>query len=73
VRVDATTGDVVWRTKVDQHPNAILTSGPLVYNGVVYQGVASSEEGAAPDPSYPCCTFRGSIVAGGGVDGKRAL
>jgi polyvinyl alcohol dehydrogenase (cytochrome) len=30
---------------------------------VIYQGVASSEEGAAADPSYPCCTFRGSIVA----------
>jgi polyvinyl alcohol dehydrogenase (cytochrome) len=63
VKVDATTGDAIWATKVDQHPNAILTAGPVVYNGVVYQGVASSEEGAAPDPSYPCCTFRGSIVA----------
>ena len=63
VAVDTTTGNPLWRTKVDSHSNAILTSGPLVSNGVVYQGVASSEEGAAPDPSYPCCTFRGSIVA----------
>jgi polyvinyl alcohol dehydrogenase (cytochrome) len=61
--VNATTGDPVWTTKVDPHSLAILTAGPLVYNGVVYQGVASSEEGAATDPNYPCCTFRGSVVA----------
>jgi polyvinyl alcohol dehydrogenase (cytochrome) len=61
--VNATTGAPMWSTKVDSHPFAILTSGPLVYNGVVYQGVASSEEGAAASGSYPCCTFRGSVVA----------
>jgi len=63
IAVDTATGNLRWRTKVDDHPNAILTAGPLVANGVIYQGVASSEEGAAPDPSYPCCTFRGSMVA----------
>jgi len=51
--VDTATGAAVWTTHVDSHPRAILTSGPLVANGVIYQGVASSEEGAAPDPSYP--------------------
>jgi polyvinyl alcohol dehydrogenase (cytochrome) len=61
--VDATTGNPIWSTKVDAHPTAILTSGPLVYNGVIYQGVASSEEGAAAAGTYPCCTFRGSVVA----------
>ena len=61
--INATTGNLFWNTKVDAHPFAILTSGPLVYNGVIYQGVASSEEGAASNGSYPCCTFRGSIVA----------
>jgi polyvinyl alcohol dehydrogenase (cytochrome) len=61
--VDTATGAAVWTTHVDSHPRAILTSGPLVANGVIYQGVASSEEGAAPDPNYPCCTFRGSVVA----------
>jgi polyvinyl alcohol dehydrogenase (cytochrome) len=61
--VNATTGAPVWTTRVDSHPFAILTAGPLVHNGVVYQGVASSEEGAAANGSYPCCTFRGSVVA----------
>jgi polyvinyl alcohol dehydrogenase (cytochrome) len=68
--VDATTGAPVWTTRVDQHPLAILTAGPLVANGVIYQGVASAEEGAAANPSYPCCTFRGSIVAVRAKDGQ---
>ena len=61
--VNASTGAPVWTTRVDPHPVAIATAGPLVYNGVIYQGMASLEEGAATDPNYPCCTFRGSVVA----------
>jgi polyvinyl alcohol dehydrogenase (cytochrome) len=29
----------------------------------VYLGISSSEAFAAADPSYPCCTFRGSVIA----------
>src|SRR5262249_22618639 len=61
--VNAKTGDPIWTTRVDSHSTAMLTAGPLVADGVVYQGVASSEEGAAANPSYACCTFRGSMVA----------
>jgi polyvinyl alcohol dehydrogenase (cytochrome) len=69
--VNATTGDAIWSTKLDSHPFAFLTAGPLVYNGVVYQGVASNEEGAAAVvPNYPCCTFRGSIVAVNAATGQ---
>ena len=65
--VNATTGKPIWTTKVDQHPNAIITSGALLVQGVLYVGVASSEEGAAAFTGFPCCTFRGSVVA---VDAK---
>jgi polyvinyl alcohol dehydrogenase (cytochrome) len=61
--VSATTGKLIWTRQLDSSPYAILTAGPLVYGGVVYQGVSSSEEGAAGMPGYRCCTFRGSIVA----------
>lgn len=61
--IDATTGALKWRTQLDAHPLAIDTSSPVVANGVVYTGVASLEEAAAVNPSYPCCTFRGSAVA----------
>ena len=68
--INATTGDLIWETKVDGDQHAFLTAGPLVANGVVYQGVASSEEAAAIDPTYACCTFRGSIVAMDATTGK---
>jgi polyvinyl alcohol dehydrogenase (cytochrome) len=61
--INATTGAGIWSTRVDTGPFPILTAGPLVYNGVVYQGVASSEEAVAATPGYPCCSFRGSVVA----------
>lgn len=61
--ISAATGNLLWATAMDSHPLAILTQSPIVKAGVVYQGVASLEEGAAADPSYPCCTFRGSINA----------
>lgn len=56
-------GSLVWKTQLDTHPLAIDTSSPIVLNNRLYVGVASLEEGAAANPSYPCCSFRGSAVA----------
>jgi polyvinyl alcohol dehydrogenase (cytochrome) len=61
--IRAATGKLLWITQLDPHPQAILTASPLVYKGVVYEGVSSGEEGAAYDPGYACCTFRGSVTA----------
>jgi polyvinyl alcohol dehydrogenase (cytochrome) len=61
--INTATGALRWATAMDSHPLAILTQSPIVKSGVVYQGVASLEEGAAADPGYPCCTFRGSMNA----------
>ncbi|MEJ3746190.1 PQQ-binding-like beta-propeller repeat protein [Actinomycetes bacterium KLBMP 9797] len=61
--IDTETGDLRWRTAMDPHPQAVLTSSPVVHRGVVYQGVSSSEFLLAGDPAYDCCTFRGSLVA----------
>ncbi len=61
--VNRYTGALIWSTQVDTHPMAIITGNPVVYNGTVYVGVSSAEEAASADPGYPCCTFRGSIVA----------
>ncbi len=63
ISVDRETGALRWMTQVDAHPAAIITGSPVVFNGVVYIGVSSSEETLALDPTYPCCSFRGSIVA----------
>jgi len=63
ISVDRETGTLQWMTKVDTHPAAIITGSPVVFDGVVYIGVSSSEETLALDPAYPCCSFRGSVVA----------
>ena len=63
IAVDRETGNLRWRTQVDNHPAAIITGSPVVFDGVVYIGVSSNEEGLAENPAYPCCSFRGSIVA----------
>jgi len=63
ISVDRESGTLRWMTKVDNHPAAIITGSPVIFHGVVYIGVSSSEEALALDPTYPCCTFRGSIVA----------
>jgi polyvinyl alcohol dehydrogenase (cytochrome) len=61
--VDRRSGKLLWITKVDPHPAAIITGSAVVNNGIVYQGIASAEEEYARNPAYPCCTFRGSMVA----------
>ena len=61
--VNATNGSLLWVTQVESFPAAMVTSSPVIYNNVVYVGVASSEEGTAVISSYPCCISRGSVVA----------
>jgi polyvinyl alcohol dehydrogenase (cytochrome) len=61
--IDTRTGDLRWMVQLDSHPAAILTQSPLVRDGVVYEGVSSGEEALAANPTYPCCTFRGSLSA----------
>jgi polyvinyl alcohol dehydrogenase (cytochrome) len=63
ISVDRQTGTIQWMTQVDTHPAAIITGSPVVFDGTVYIGISSSEETLALNPAYPCCSFRGSIVA----------
>lgn len=61
--IDTTTGDLRWNVQIDTHPRAVLTQSPVIHDGVIYQGVSSDEFIPALEPSYDCCTFRGSLVA----------
>jgi polyvinyl alcohol dehydrogenase (cytochrome) len=61
--VNATTGALVWKTKVEDHPAARITGAPILYSGVLYVPVSSIEEVTGSSPRYQCCTFRGSVVA----------
>jgi polyvinyl alcohol dehydrogenase (cytochrome) len=56
-------GSLVWKSHPDPHPAARITGSPLLLRNRLYVPISSGEEGAAADPAYPCCTFRGSIIA----------
>ncbi len=69
--VNARTGVQIWTAQVEDHPLTRLTGAPRVYENRVYVPVASGEEGTAAQPNYPCCTFRGSVVALDASTGKQ--
>lgn len=61
--VDAGTGALRWKVKADDHPFARITGSPILYRDRLYVPVSSLEEAPAASPDYPCCNFRGSVVA----------
>lgn len=61
--VDAENGRHLWTRRMDMHPQARITGAPTFYQGALYVPVSSLEEAAASQPTYECCTFRGSVVA----------
>ena len=61
--VSAASGNLLWITKVDPHPAAIITGPVVVAGNTAYVGISSIEESLADQPGYPCCTFRASVVA----------
>ena len=69
--VDAETGQQVWKDRTDPHPVARVTGAPTLVAGRLYVPLSSLEESGAGNPSYPCCTFRGGVVAYDAVSGKR--
>jgi polyvinyl alcohol dehydrogenase (cytochrome) len=60
--LNARDGTVVWRAKADPHASTTLTGTPTLFGELLYVPVSSLEE-AITDPSYQCCTFRGSVLA----------
>jgi polyvinyl alcohol dehydrogenase (cytochrome) len=61
--VNRLTGRLVWMTQVARQHAAQITGSPVVAKNTVIVGVSSNEEGDAELSNYPCCTFRGSVVA----------
>jgi polyvinyl alcohol dehydrogenase (cytochrome) len=61
--LDAESGQLLWKRRVDTHAGAVITGAPTLANDVLYVPVSSFEEVLAIDPRYSCCTFRGLIAA----------
>lgn len=68
--LDARTGALAWRARPEAHPSTTLTAAPTLFEGVLYVPVSSLEE-AIIEPTYACCTFRGSVVAYEARTGRR--
>ena len=61
--VDAATGEQIWMQKLSDHYTERITGAPTLYRGRLYVPISSTEEAFSASPTYPCCTFRGSVVA----------
>jgi polyvinyl alcohol dehydrogenase (cytochrome) len=61
--LDAATGKLIWQKRLDSQPFTRITGTPKLYAGRLYVPIASQEENAGSQPDYPCCTFRGNVVA----------
>jgi polyvinyl alcohol dehydrogenase (cytochrome) len=68
--LDADTGKLIWKTKVEDHFLSRITGAPILYRNRLYVPVSSFEETAGRDAKYECCTFRGSLLALDAYTGK---
>ena len=68
--LDAMTGKLLWKTKVEDHFLSRITGAPVLYSNRIYAPVSSFEETAGREAKYECCTFRGSLVALDAYTGK---
>jgi len=61
--IDAENGKLLWKIKVDDNSRAAITAAPALNGGRLYIPVSSREESQVDDLKFPCCTFRGSVLA----------
>ena len=61
--LDAATGRLLWKKRIDAHDSVRLTGAAAVYQDMIFVPAASWEETRATNADYACCTFRGSVTA----------
>jgi polyvinyl alcohol dehydrogenase (cytochrome) len=68
--VDAATGKLMWQVRADPYPSAQIVGPVTYYEGRVYVPITANDESDALDPAFPCCKFRGGVVALDAANGK---
>ncbi len=68
--LDASTGELLWKTSVDPHPNAAITGSVATWDGLYFVPVSSNDDVNSMDPEFPCCTHHGAVVALDARDGS---
>jgi polyvinyl alcohol dehydrogenase (cytochrome) len=69
--VDATSGELLWKTHIEDHPRAKIVGAPEYYDARVYVPLTDGEEGPAMAANYECCSGRGGMVALDASTGKQ--
>jgi polyvinyl alcohol dehydrogenase (cytochrome) len=69
--VDAETGQGLWKVQADDQISAHFTAAPTLYAGRLYAPISGGEEALSIDLLYPCCRFRGALVALDADSGKQ--
>lgn len=60
--VDKRNGKLIDKVQLSNHPAAIVTMSPTVWQGQIFVGTSSAEESAAAEiPGYVCCSFIGTM------------
>jgi polyvinyl alcohol dehydrogenase (cytochrome) len=60
--LDARTGQLQWRVKIEDHRAARISGSPAIEGAQIFVPVSSGEEAIGAQPNYECCTFRGSVA-----------
>jgi polyvinyl alcohol dehydrogenase (cytochrome) len=68
--LDVTTGEMVWKTHIDDQPRARIVGAPVYFEGRLYVPLTDGEEGPSASPAYECCSGRGGLVALDAATGK---
>lgn len=69
--VDANSGELIWKTLVEDFPNSHITGAVKVHDGRVYAPISIIEDGPALNPRYECCRSRPSVVALDAATGRQ--
>src|SRR5262249_42982901 len=68
--LDAATGELLWKVRVDPHPRAKIVGALEYHDGRVFVPVTGGEEVGLGD-KYECCSSRGALVALDAATGKQ--
>src|SRR5262249_31318314 len=68
--IDAATGALVWKRRIDEHPTARVTRTPTFHAGRLYVPRSAVAKAIGATPQYECCTFRGRVAALDAADGS---
>ena len=69
--VDASSGELLWKVHIDDHPRAKIVGAPQYFDGRLFVPLTDAEEGPAMNPQYECCSGRGALVALDAASGKQ--